>query len=67
MQGLATKSMKIGYARVATQNQKVELQLKALKNAGYQKIFRKSPITRDVLNTMETLADVVVLMQLTAI
>ena len=33
--------MKIGYARVSTQDQKLDLQLKSLKNAGCQKIFRE--------------------------
>ena len=33
--------MKIGYARVSTQDQKLDLQLKLLKTAGCQKIFRE--------------------------
>ena len=33
--------MKIGYARVSTQDQKLDLQLKLLNKAGCQKIFRE--------------------------
>lgn len=33
--------MKIGYARVSTQDQNLDLQLKALKKAGCQKVFRE--------------------------
>jgi DNA invertase Pin-like site-specific DNA recombinase len=45
MQGLLQHrrraSVKIGYARVSTQDQKLDLQLKSLKTAGCQKIFRE--------------------------
>ena len=34
-------AMKIGYARVSTQDQKLDLQLKSLKTAGCQKIFQE--------------------------
>jgi DNA invertase Pin-like site-specific DNA recombinase len=33
--------VKIGYARVSTQDQKLDLQMKSLKMAGCQKIFRE--------------------------
>ncbi len=82
--------MKIGHARVSTQDQNLDLQLKALKSAGCQKLFREkvsgttrnrpefrrmldqirsgdtivvwkldrlARSTRDLLNTIETLAE----------
>ena len=41
MQELLQVQMKIGYARVSTRDQNLDLQLKALKKIGCQKIFRE--------------------------
>lgn len=48
MQGVLQGFMKIGYARVSTLDQNLDLQLQALKKAGCQKLFREkvSGITR---------------------
>ena len=38
---MASQPTKIGYARVSTQDQNLDLQLRALKNAGCRKIFQE--------------------------
>ena len=45
----ASTGMKIGYARVSTLDQKLDLQMQALKKAGCRKVFREkvSGVSRD--------------------